>query len=394
MDDHAFISTEDAASQLKYTRQHVRRLVRDGKLDGEKVGRDWLVSVQSVHRHLAVRENLPLPFDANRNLDESIQVPEDEPLTVESILGGAEPSLDLKRLAKRLAWAGDDAPRQTMHRIYRGDARQMEELDAESVDLVVSSPPYFNLIEYSQTFANGQLGNMDDYTSFLDELDAVWRRCYEVLKPGSRLCIVVGDVCVSRKNGGRHHVIPLHADIIRRCMAIGFDYLTPIYWAKIANMATEVGGSARFLGKPYEPNAIIKNDVEYILLLRKPGGYRKPTAIQRALSVIDAVDHRRWFQPVWSDIRGEGRKAGHPAPYPMELARRLIMMFSFVGDTVLDPFWGTGSTTRAAISAVRSSVGYEIEDEYLEIGKRILSQGNAADVQPKIKFLKARGACK
>lgn len=170
-------------------------------------------------------------------------------------------------------------------------------------------------------------------------------------------------------------------------MNIGFDYLTPIYWSKIANMATEVGGSARFLGKPYEPNAIIKNDVEYILLLRKPGGYRRPTNVQRALSLLDAEDHRRWFRSVWSDIRGESRKAGHPAPYPVELARRLIMMFSFVSDTVLDPFWGTGSTSCAAIKAARSSVGYEIERGYLDIGRDRLRQLDSSVVRPRLEFV-------
>jgi site-specific DNA-methyltransferase (adenine-specific) len=175
-------------------------------------------------------------------------------------------------------------------------------------------------------------------------------------------------------------VLPLPADISIRARRIGFDYLTPIHWYKIANMATEVGGSARFLGKPYEPNAILKNDVETILLLRKPGSYRKPTPEQRALSLIDPDDHRRWFRSVWSDIRGETRKRGHPAPYPVELAGRLIQMFSFVGDTVLDPFWGTGTTTVAAIQTARSSIGYEIERQYVENGRARLAQLDAASV--------------
>ncbi len=113
-------------------------------------------------------------------------------------------------------------------------------------------------------------------------------------------------------------------------------------------MATEAKGVG-FLGKPYEPNAIVKNDIETILMLRKPGSYRKPTAAQRALSLIEPDDHQRWFRSIWDDIRGEARKRGHPAPFPVELASRLIQMFSFVGDTVLDPFWGTGTTTAAAM---------------------------------------------
>jgi modification methylase len=294
----------------------------------------------------------------------------------------------MKRLAKKLAWENGAAPSSTTHRIIEGDAREMSELEPGSVQLVVTSPPYFDLIDYEDTSeTDGQLGNLTDYDTFLSELDKVWRRCFELLTPGGRLCVVVGDVCVSRRQAGRHFVLPLHADISRRCMEIGFDYLTPIYWSKIANMATEVGGSARFLGKPYEPNAIIKNDVEYILLLRKPGAYRKPTNAQRALSLLDPEDHRRWFRSVWSDIRGESRKAGHPAPFPVELARRLIMMFSFVGDTVLDPFWGTGSTTYAAVKAARSSVGYEIERGYLEIGRDRLRQLDSTVVPPRLEFV-------
>jgi excisionase family DNA binding protein len=386
-----FISTDEAARQLQYTAQHVRRLVREGKLNGEKVGRDWIVSSDSLANYVSVRENFSLPLE--ENLGGEAATPTHDPtagtgLTVDEILSGSEPSVELKRLAKRLAWANGEAPKRTLHRVYQGDAREMREVADESVHLIVTSPPYFDLIDYEDTSeTDGQLGNLRDYERFLDELNKVWQRCYDALVPGGRLCIVVGDVCVSRKQAGRHFVIPLHADIARACNGVGFDYLTPIYWSKIANMATEVGGSARFLGKPYEPNAIIKNDVEYILLLRKPGGYRRPSNAQRALSIIDPEEHRRWFRSVWSDIRGESRKAGHPAPFPAELARRLIEMFSFVGDTVLDPFWGTGSTTHAAIKASRSSIGYEIERGYIEIGQQRLSQLDSEVVPPEFEFL-------
>ena len=387
----SFISTDEAARHLQYTAQHVRRLVREGKLDGEKVGRDWIVSSDSLARYLSVRENFSLPLDEHRSPQPEAPSPDagqGSGLTVDEILSGGEPSVELKRLAKKLAWANGDAPKRTTHRVYQGDAREMRDVEDESVHLIVTSPPYFDLIDYEDTSdTDGQLGNLRDYERFLDELNKVWRRCYDALVPGGRLCIVVGDVCVSRKQAGRHFVIPLHADIALACNAIGFDYLTPIYWSKIANMATEVGGSARFLGKPYEPNAIIKNDVEYILLLRKPGSYRRPSNAQRALSIIDPEDHRRWFRSVWSDVRGESRKAGHPAPFPAELARRLIEMFSFVADTVLDPFWGTGSTTYAAIQASRSSIGYEIERGYIDIGQKRLAQLDSNVVPPEFEFL-------
>ena len=196
----------------------------------------------------------------------------------------------------------------------------------------------------------------------------------ELLYPGGRLCVVVGDVCLSRRVAGRHNVIPLHSDIIAYARQCGFDYLSPIFWYKIANAATEVhGNGSTFLGKPYEPNAIIKSDVEYILIFRKPGEYRHPTDWQRQLSVIEKEEHQRWFRQVWLDIPGDSTK-NHPAPFPKELAFRLISMFSFVGDTVLDPFWGLGNTTAAAMEAHRSSIGYEIEPEYIRVAQNRFSR--------------------
>jgi modification methylase len=260
------------------------------------------------------------------------------------------------------------------HRILLGDARVMTELaTVESIHLVVTSPPYWTLKQYNGSAGSDQLGHMEDYQQFQRELARVWHRCYELLVPGGRLCIVVGDVCLSRKKAGRHHVVPLHADISVYCRQIGFDYLTPILWHKIANATTEAAGRrSHFFGKPYEPNALIKNDVEYILMLRKPGGYRRPTKFQRLMSLINKRDHARWFRAVWTDVRGSSREIGHPAPYPSEIAYRLIRMFSFVEDTVLDPFLGTGSTTEAAMRAQRSSIGYEIEPSYIDIARRRL----------------------
>lgn len=313
--------------------------------------------------------------------------PGDAPTTVEEIMEGGEPSVEEKRRAKKLAWENGHPPDVTRHRIHQGDAREMNALGAGEFHLVVTSPPYFNLVDYEGGAAEAQLGSLEEYEHFLDQLDRVWERCYEHLVPGGRMCVVVGDVCLSRRSAGRHHVLPLHADIAVRCRRLGFDYLTPILWSKIANITTEAGGSARFLGKPYEPNGIIKNDVEYILLLRKSGGYRKPTHAQRALSLLEPDQHDRWYRSVWTDIGGENRSRGHPAPFPEELAFRLISMFSFVGDTVLDPFWGTGTTTAAAIRAARSSVGFEIEDRYLKMGRERLAQRSATQVEPEIEFL-------
>ncbi len=264
----------------------------------------------------------------------------------------------------------------TVHWMVHGDARLME-LEPESVHLVVTSPPYWTLKEYGDTC--GQLGHVEDYDDFLAQIDRVWENCFQALVPGGRLVCVVGDVCLSRrKNQGRHTVVPLHASIQLSCRRIGFDNLAPIIWHKISNAAYEVeGNGGSFLGKPYEPNSVIKNDIEFILMERKPGGYRSPSVAARILSVIGESDHREWFQQIWTGLTGASTR-NHPAPYPLELAERLIRMFSFVGDTVLDPFLGTGTTMLAAMRCGRNSIGYEIDRSYLSYAQRRIA--NSRDI--------------
>lgn len=258
----------------------------------------------------------------------------------------------------------------TRHRLHLGDARELGWLEDGSVHLIITSPPYWTLKKYNDH--PDQLGDIADYEAFHDELDRVWRHCHRVLVPGGRVVCVVGDVCLARRrNKGRHMVMPLHADIAVRCRRIGFDYLTPILWHKIANASYEVENGSSFLGKPYEPNAIIKNDVEYILMLRKPGGYRQPTEEQRSRSKIDKDEHTRWFRSIWTDLPGASTR-DHPAPFPVELAYRLIRMFSFVDDTVLDPFVGTGSTMLAAIRAGRHSIGNEVDPGYFRLAEQTI----------------------
>jgi len=249
----------------------------------------------------------------------------------------------------------------TIHRFYRADARELGALPDGSVHLVLTSPPYWTLKRYNSS--TGQLGAVEDYEEFLGELDKVWRHCHRLLIEGGRMIVVVGDVCLSRRGHGRHAVIPLHASIQERCRQIGFDNLAPIIWYKIANAVLETDNGSSFLGKPYEPNAIVKNDIEYILMQRKPGGYRSPSPAMRALSVISEENHRAWFQQIWRLPGASTRQ--HPAPFPLELATRLVRMFSFVGDTVLDPFAGTGTTNVAAAVSGRNSIGVEIDRAYL-----------------------------
>lgn len=258
----------------------------------------------------------------------------------------------------------------TRHIIYEGDARDLSRIPDESVHLVVTSPPYAHLKRYEDH--PQQLGHIEDYETFLDELDKVWAECFRVLVPGGRVACVVGDVCISRRRGGRHYVLPLSADIQVRARPIGFDALTPIRWLKVANIKLEASSSSRFLGKPNLPNGVIKNDIEHILFLRKPGGYRKPTADMEEASRISTDDYANWFAPIWTVSGASTRQ--HPAPFPKEIAVRLIRMFSFAGDIVLDPFAGTGTTNLAAIETGRNSVGVEIEPKYIELIERRLSQ--------------------
>src|SRR3972149_8205387 len=313
------------------------------------------------------------PTPAGHSLDLSAFLPFDP-----SKLGDHQKALpaiakDAKRIAA-IEYAISRIP--TFHTLYNADARRMEFLKPESVHLVVTSPPYWTLKEYQRT--DGQLGFVSDYETFLKALDEVWRGCYDALLPGGRLVGVVGDVCLSRrKNAGVHSVMPLHASIQEHCRALGFTNLSPIIWHKIANAAYEADGNGGgFLGQPYEPNAVIKNDIEFILMGRKPGGYRSPSLAARILSVISTDKYQQWFQQIWTGLTGASTR-DHPAPYPLELAERLIRMFSFVGDTVLDPFLGTGTTNVAAAKWGHNSIGVEVDPEYFGYLCRRLANADA-----------------
>ena len=262
----------------------------------------------------------------------------------------------------------------TRHQLRLGDARDLSWIPDASVHLVVTSPPYWTLKEYAP--GNGdQMGHFENYEYFLSELDRVWRECARILVGGGRICCVVGDICIPRKRGGRHHVVPLHSDIQVRARRFGLDCLQPILWNKIANGVTEAqGNGAGFYGKPYQPGGIVKNDIEYILFLRKGGEYRTTPTLQKALSMLSRDEMKTWFRSIWSDLRGASTREGHPAPYPTEVAERLIKMFSFAGDTVLDPFAGTGSTSQAAIIAGRNSIANEIEPAYVNIARQRITK--------------------
>src|SRR6266571_7962295 len=258
----------------------------------------------------------------------------------------------------------------TRHHLYLGDSRRMVELENDSVQLIVTSPPYWVLKKYD--LKEGQLGVIQDYRQFLAELSKVIAECYRVLIPGGRFVSVVGDVCLPRRTMGKHVVYPLHSDITVLARDSGFDNLTPILWYKISSAKYEANTYSTILGKPYEPNAVVKNDVEFILIQRKPGPYRKPTTDQRRMSYIPRKYYEQWFRQLWNITGTSSRE--HPAPFPLELATRLVRMYSFTGDTVLDPFLGTGTTMLAAMSSGRNSIGYEIDPKFVQLARKRMEE--------------------
>ncbi|WP_202882887.1 site-specific DNA-methyltransferase [Microvirga tunisiensis] len=251
----------------------------------------------------------------------------------------------------------------TVHTLHCGDSRDLSWIEDGQIPLVLTSCPYFDIKKYEG--AEGQLAEFTSYQEFLEQLDAVFRECYRVLAPGGRLACNVGDVLRSRKTEGRHHVLPLHADILVRSRHMGFDALNGMLWQKLSNCSYE-HGSGGVLGRPGQPNQIIKSELEHILLLRKPGPYRSPSLAQQQDSKISKEEHARWFRPIWDDVRGARTDQGHPAPFPVEIPYRLIRMFSFTGDTVLDPFSGSGTTAIAAAKAGRNSIGVEVGPGYFQ----------------------------
>jgi modification methylase len=309
---------------------------------------------------MATKSVAPLPEEADsfRRPDfPHIPATDNEP-------GAPEALLKANKLLRGHRWPSPYD--RTRHQMVLGDARDLKFIAGESVHLVVTSPPYFNLKPYASDAGGRQLGRIDDYEVFLYELDRVWHECARVLVPGGRICCVTGDILIPRRADGRHRVMPLPSDIQVRSRSLGLDNLTPILWFKIGNRAVEARRkSSIYYGKPYQPGAIIKSDHEHIVMMRKPGGYRSTPMIQRALSMLQREEVDAWMRPIWSGIPSITLRDGHPAPFPVAIAERLIRLFSFVGDTVLDPFAGSGSTALAAIASGRSSISVEVEEQYL-----------------------------
>ena len=255
------------------------------------------------------------------------------------------------------------------HVLVTGDCRQMSYTGNESVDLIVTSPPYWQLKDYGNP---SQIGFNQSYSEYINSLNLVWMECFRVLKSGCRLCINIGDQFARAAYYGRYKVVPIHSEIIRFCETIGFDYMGAIIWQKPTTMHTS-GGSNVMGSYPYPRGGIVKIDYEYILLFKKQGTHKAPSEEKRDASKLTDEEWNTFFSSHWN-FMGE-RQNKHIAVFPEELPYRLIRMFSFYGDTVLDPFMGSGTTALAAIRNGRNAIGYEINPDFFKFyNDKVLSQ--------------------
>jgi site-specific DNA-methyltransferase (adenine-specific) len=254
----------------------------------------------------------------------------------------------------------------THHKIINGDSRQMSELPDNSVHLVITSPPYWQLKDYG---TDNQIGFHDSYENYINNLNLVWKECYRTLHNGCRLCVNIGDQFARAVYYGRYKVIPIREEIIKFSENVGFDYMGAIIWQKVTTSNT-TGGGVQMGSYPYPRNGILKIDYEFILIFKKLGDAPKPTKEQKELSKMTAEEWNTYFAGHWNFAGA--RQNGHIAMFPEELPRRLIKMFSFVGETVLDPFAGSGTTASAARNLYRNSVGFEINPEFIPVIKEKL----------------------
>ena len=257
----------------------------------------------------------------------------------------------------------------TEHRIIFGDSRSLNEIKDKSVQLIITSPPYWQLKDYG---TEDQIGFNDSYEEYINNLNLVWQECYRVLSDGCRMCINIGDQFARSVYYGRYKVIPIRTEIIRFCESLGMDYMGAIIWQKTTTMNTS-GGGAIMGSFPYPRNGILKMDYEFILLFKKLGNAPKPTKEQKERSIITKEEWGEYFSSHWH-FNGV-KQYEHIAMFPEELPKRLIKMFSFAGETVLDPFAGSGTTSLAAKHLGRNSIGYEINRSFAPIIRSKLCEG-------------------
>ncbi|MBR4333334.1 MAG: site-specific DNA-methyltransferase [Clostridia bacterium] len=274
----------------------------------------------------------------------------------------------------------------TEHRIVFGDSRSLNSIKDNSVQLIITSPPYWQLKDYG---TDDQIGFNDSYEEYINNLNLVWQECYRVLSDGCRMCINIGDQFARSVYYGRYKVIPIRTEIIRFCESLGMDYMGAIIWQKATTMNTS-GGGAIMGSFPYPRNGILKMDYEFILLFKKLGNAPKPTKEQKVRSVITKEEWGQYFSSHWN-FNGV-KQFEHIAMFPEELPKRLIKMFSFAGETVFDPFVGSGTTSLAAKHLGRNSVGYEINRSFAPIirSKLYEAQLSFSEEESKIFFSEDR----
>lgn len=268
----------------------------------------------------------------------------------------------------------------TFTKVINADSREMKEIDDSSVDLVVTSPPYWHIKNYD---VEGQIGYGQSLHEYLRSLYRVWKESYRVLRPGTRLCINIGDQFMRSIVYGRYKIAPLHSELITQCERIGFDYMGSIIWQKKTTMNT-TGGASVMGSYPYPPNGLVEFDYEFILIFKKQGNRSVSKDVKEA-SKLTKEEWKEYFSGHWH-FKGE-RQIEHEAMFPEELPRRIIKMFSFVGDTVLDPFLGSGTTAKAALELRRNCIGYEINQNFNHIIKEKISN-NLQIYDHEVQFLK------
>ena len=270
----------------------------------------------------------------------------------------------------------------TIHKIVNGDSRQMNLIEDKSVNLVITSPPYWQLKDYG---TENQIGYHENYETYINNLNLVWKECYRVLDNGCRMCVNIGDQFARAVYYGRYKVIPIRTEIIKFCESIGFDYMGAIIWQK--QTTTNTTGGASLMGSfPTPRNGILSIDYEFILIFKKLGTPKKVSKEIKDQSKMTTEEWKEYFSGHWNF--GGARQDGHIAMFPEELPKRLIKMFAFKGETVLDPFMGSGTTSLAARKLERNSIGYEVNPEFIEIAKNKLNINQADISGTSYEFLK------
>ncbi len=255
-------------------------------------------------------------------------------------------------------------------KIFFSDCRSMEELEDKSIQLIVTSPPYWHIKDYK---SKNQIGYGQTLHEYLKDLYRVWKESYRVLEDGRRFVINIGDQFARTLIYGRYKIIPLHSEIINQCEQIGFDYMGSIIWQKRTTMNTT--GGANVMGSyPYPPNGMVEIDYEYILIFKKPGKTKKIPKEIKEKSKLSKEEWKEYFTGHWNFP--PAKQIEHEAMFPDELPKRIIKMFSFVGETVLDPFIGSGTTAKVGNELKRNVIGYEINENFENIIRKKVGNKN------------------